>query len=176
MQCVTAGCGREVKYPGRGLCSACYQRDRNARPGNREKERGRGRAKSKRWYADPANRAKRLAYMKQHRLDNLGTYQARHRLWRTKWTPEVFEGAWVAQNGKCAICEVDMLRTGRKAHSVCADHCHANGKPRELLCRSCNTRLHPVEDSEFRAKALAYLHRHAVRHDGAATSDPLRAA
>lgn len=67
-----------------------------------------------------------------------------------------------AQRGLCAICEKPEKRVLYGAISLLAvDHDHATGKVRSLLCHRCNTALGPVENREFRAKALAYLERHA---------------
>jgi hypothetical protein len=126
-----------------------------------EEERERQRVKARRWYQKPANRAQRLAYMKKHRLDNLEAYQARHRKWRAGWTADQFAAAWEAQAGACNICGIAMRPTGRKGDSVTADHDHTTGKSRALLCRICNSRLAALESRVWKAKAEAYLLRHA---------------
>lgn len=47
---------------------------------------------------------------------------------------ELFMLAMVAQDGRCAVC-CRKFQDSRDAH---ADHCHDTGKPRGILCRSCN--------------------------------------
>lgn len=68
------------------------------------------------------------------------------------------------QDGKCAIC----LTPPRKRHSrsdktqdFCIDHDHETGKPRGLLCDSCNRAIGLLGDSPERLRAAAaYLERH----------------
>lgn len=60
-----------------------------------------------------------------------------------------------AQNGVCAICE--KKGTGRRKFPLDVDHCHENGKVRGLLCVGCNTRLHALENVEWRSIAERYL-------------------
>lgn len=65
-----------------------------------------------------------------------------------------YEKLWEGQNGKCAICEKDLLPSRKSA----VDHCHTSGKTRGLLCSSCNTSLGKFNDSpEMLMKALSYL-------------------
>lgn len=122
-----------------------------------EQERERQRLKSRKWYQSATNRDKRLAYMKAHRLGNLASYRARHREWRSGWTQAQFDAAWVAQQGRCAICDIEMGALGRKGHSVTSDHDHQTNRPRGLLCRVCNSKLAPLEDAPWREKAERYL-------------------
>lgn len=128
-------------------------------PSEVAKERERQRVKARKWYADPANRDKRLSYMKEHRLKNIDRYRARHRFWRSGWSAEEFDRAWRTQEGRCAICEVAMRALGRHGDSVTADHNHTTGRPRALLCRVCNSRLAAVEDFGWKQRAEQYLKR-----------------
>lgn len=60
------------------------------------------------------------------------------------------------QNGCCAICgcSLDTL-PDRHVH---ADHCHATGYPRGVLCHGCNTGLGGFRDDPERLRAaIAYL-------------------
>jgi len=41
-----------------------------------------------------------------------------------------------AQDGKCAICEIDLRAL--PVRDVCLDHCHKRGHVRAALCRNCN--------------------------------------
>lgn len=60
------------------------------------------------------------------------------------------------QQGKCAICEVQLNFESRKWH---VDHDHTTGKARGVLCHHCNTNLVPVFDTYFQyvPKILKYL-------------------
>jgi hypothetical protein len=56
------------------------------------------------------------------------------------------------QGGACAICR------RQTAAPLCVDHCHATGKVRGLLCRTCNSAIGFLRDDEaLMAAALAYL-------------------
>ena len=56
------------------------------------------------------------------------------------------------QGGACAICR------RQTAAPLCVDHCHATGKVRGLLCRTCNSAIGFLRDDEaLVAAALAYL-------------------
>lgn len=79
----------------------------------------------------------------------------------TGWTPEDYEKAYIAQNGKCAICgcKLDSSRYTRFA----GDHDHKTGKLRGLLCTNCNTALGLMKDSPLRLQsAIDYLKRHST--------------
>jgi RNA polymerase sigma factor (sigma-70 family) len=84
----------------------------------------------------------------------------------TGWSEEAFETAWVLQGGKCRICSIKMLRGGTKGQSVSADHSHATGKTRGLLCNCCNQGLGYFKDSvDLLQKAAGYLERYSWVHD-----------
>lgn len=60
---------------------------------------------------------------------------------RSKWEHARFERFWEKQEGKCALCEIALLKTGIASISVVADHDHTTNKPRALLCNRCNIAL-----------------------------------
>lgn len=73
-------------------------------------------------------------------------------------TPEEYDKLYVAQDGKCAICEA--TRGSDTAEYLCVDHCHETGAIRGLLCNSCNRGIGNLKDSvQLVTKALAYLTR-----------------
>ena len=61
-----------------------------------------------------------------------------------------------AQNYKCAICARDITFNTNVKGAVAVDHDHNTGIIRGVLCRSCNVRMHAVDDKEWLAKAIAY--------------------
>lgn len=88
-------------------------------------------------------------------------------------TVEEYEGLWVFQDGKCAICEAELQRPdeiGKPGFGngvrVEVDHNHdKNLKPREavrgLLCggrwKGCNRKLGNMDQVPWLRKVLAYL-------------------
>lgn len=108
----------------------------------------------KRWEA--ANRDKVLAQRKR--------YRQRHpvRVWaqdlkKSGFTVELFELTLHEQQGKCAICNRQLVR-GRTSDSMAADHDHATGKPRGILCRRCNSVIGFVDDNPaLLIEAIRYL-------------------
>ena len=82
------------------------------------------------------------------------TSRAFNRLKATGFTPEDFKEKLDEQGGVCAICGTD--NPGKL--DFCADHDHANGNKRGVLCRKCNSGLgHFNDDPEVIAKAIQYL-------------------
>ena len=78
-------------------------------------------------------------YAEQHPL-----YHLRH---RGEWTVEEYRQRWEEQDGKCAICgqsETSVLKG--KVRALAADHDHATGEPRGLLCFRCNSTLGKFEE------------------------------
>jgi len=77
-----------------------------------------------------------------------------------------YEEKLASQDGKCAICgsESNHQRWARFCidhnHECCPKHTACEKCRRGLLCHRCNIRLGMIEDSEWIAKALAYLVRH----------------
>lgn len=65
------------------------------------------------------------------------------------------------QNGKCAICDKDLIVVGNsltKYQVACVDHNHHTGKIRGLLCNTCNRGLGFFKDStEIVRKAFMYM-------------------
>ena len=77
----------------------------------------------------------------------------------TGWTPELYEEAFIKQNGCCAICNC-KLNSSRYTRFA-GDHDHKTGKLRGLLCTNCNTALGLLKESPERLlRALDYLKTH----------------
>ena len=61
-----------------------------------------------------------------------------------------------AQGNRCAICACNFEDLSAK--NIHADHCHATGKPRGVLCFRCNLGIGKFEDNpELLRKAALYL-------------------
>lgn len=63
------------------------------------------------------------------------------------------------QGGACAICRTPYAAVIKaKQRRLYVDHDHATGRPRGLLCHSCNTAIgHLRDDPKLLASAIAYL-------------------
>lgn len=71
-------------------------------------------------------------------------------------TLEQYREMYVAQQGKCAICEDERPDHGKLGLVV--DHCHTHGHVRKLLCPLCNKGLGQFKDDvQLLAKAIDYL-------------------
>lgn len=65
-------------------------------------------------------------------------------------------------NGKCPICESDMIKEQGKTHnnSAVIDHCHTLNIYRGILCRKCNQALGSLGDNiKALKRAINYLSR-----------------
>lgn len=70
-------------------------------------------------------------------------------------TLEWFEQAFLAQDGKCAICRTAPAPGKRRLN---IDHDHETMKPRGLLCGTCNRGIGLLRDSPvLLGRALVYL-------------------
>lgn len=82
----------------------------------------------------------------------------RHAKSRYGLTRQDIEEMFAAQDGRCAICSIELKGEGLDRDSPQVDHCHDSEQPREILCRLCNTALGNFrDDPELIRKALAYL-------------------
>jgi hypothetical protein len=128
----------------------------------------------KQWRA--ANAEKVKAYQKNWKAENAisqaeyqkayqNTYKTREEVQRKSWernlkinykmSPDDFNKLWKAQDGKCAICQIDLQPRGRKLDAVSVDHNHDTGEVRGLLCRACNHGIGCLKDSPKVLKAAA---------------------
>lgn len=75
-------------------------------------------------------------------------------------TLEEFHEMLAAQNGCCAICDIEMGPPGSGKGSACVDHDHVTGITRLILCHGCNLGLGNFKDStELLERAMSYLSR-----------------
>lgn len=97
------------------------------------------------------------AYAKERRA-TLPRNSEREARWRQQGidvTWEHFEELLAAQSGRCAICNRDEIEVGR---SHVLDHDHQTGKPRGVLCSTCNSAIGLLNDSpDLLRRALDYL-------------------
>lgn len=93
---------------------------------------------------------------------NKNAVKASKRLASTGFTQDLFDTCLQLQNGKCAVCGI--LLAELPPRQVHADHCHASGAPRGILCHHCNTALGHLKDSiaVFEA-AIRYLRNPPLR-------------
>lgn len=102
-----------------------------------------------------ARRAAGRRYVAKHREKHRGA----SRQYKTSFAPEEFKAALAAQEGCCAICHCDL--DGLVSKHVHADHDHYTGRPRGVLCRSCNLGLGFYNDSILLLEqAIEYLKKH----------------
>lgn len=106
----------------------------------------------------PEVRQKILAYLKAYnKTDRVVGARRRVNLKKIAFTPELFATAIRRQGNRCAICRCEF--TGwRTPRCPCADHDHATGAARGVLCMVCNTALGKFADSpELLITAAQYL-------------------
>lgn len=62
------------------------------------------------------------------------------------------------QNGKCKICDIEILKSDLERKVLNVDHCHKTKKIRGLLCMECNTGIGLFgENIEVIKNAIEYL-------------------
>lgn len=72
-----------------------------------------------------------------------------------------FDAMFKEQNGRCAICGVELVQSGRGSNRLHVDHNHKTKKVRALLCHVHNTGLGMFQERpETLEAAAAYLRRH----------------
>ena len=78
---------------------------------------------------------------------------------RTGMPPEMYTQLMEEQGGRCAICGEIPTKV------LCADHSHASGRPRQLLCNFCNSGLGMfLENESTMRQAILYLAKHQKPH------------
>lgn len=104
------------------------------------------------------NRPAILQQKKEYKRNNMPRLKSYFRKLRYGITQQQFDALLLQQNNGCAICGRGF---GDKTPHV--DHDHATGKVRGLLCKSCNTAIGLLGDSEEGVRlALSYLQRVAA--------------
>lgn len=100
-------------------------------------------------------------YQKKYGRDNRETLRARATSYLRRlhgFSDESFEEMLSAQEWCCAICGCELKTDGIRGNDRAkADHNHATGSPRGILCGQCNMKLGILEDQDFVAQATEYL-------------------
>ncbi len=117
-------------------------------------------ARGAKYYA--ANKEKVLARTLKHQKDNpeAGRRYARKQRLRKKYglSLQDYDDMLASQQGKCAICGVELELMGRSRRAVCVDHDHDTGSVRELLCGACNKGLGSFQDDPtLLCRAAVYI-------------------
>jgi hypothetical protein len=84
----------------------------------------------------------------------------RHYRRKNGWTDELVDQVLAAQDNACAVCLTPITE-----QTAAADHDHATGRPRGLLCHGCNRGLGQFKDNPDRLqRAIGYLNQHQGAH------------
>ncbi len=125
----------ERPHLAKGLCSQHY------REANKERHQARRREL---YHSNPETRARSLAATDAWRKSK-GTYHRDFgREKRTGHSAANVARLLVEQEGKCAICQTQLIDNTNVADGLCADHLDlpdGSKLPRGLLCRVCNISL-----------------------------------
>lgn len=106
------------------------------------------------------------SHSREKRIKRQGTLKEYKAAWNRQKkygiTEEEFGIYWVAQKGKCAICEqalrLPLASKGQPLDVVAVDHDHSTGLVRGLLCNACNKGLGLFKDNPINLqKAKEYL-------------------
>ena len=132
-------------------CSSSERRRRYSEMSDEAKETKRNYLRE--WRA--ANPEREKARARRQYWANRDELQAKRRFLRTGVTQDQYDNAFAVQGGKCAICGV---RQDSLKRALAADHCHATGVFRGLLCDNCNHGLGKFKDSpDLLLRAVEYL-------------------
>ena len=94
--------------------------------------------------------------------ERIRAYNRKLQLARYGLTVEQYDEMLAAQNGVCALCGNPPNPNGvRAASKLHADHDHATGRVRDLLCNNCNNGIGRFRDNPALLRAAAeYIERH----------------
>ena len=141
------------------VCSLCHTSLPLSEFYKRSIQNGRGlraeckdccRDRTRAWYQDERNRAKRVAYATKWNKANPGARRRIHLKRQYGITPEDYDRMHTAQHGRCGICLKEM--------KLVVDHDHATGRVRGLLCRPCNRSIGQLgEDADTLRRAAEWV-------------------
>jgi predicted nucleic acid-binding Zn ribbon protein len=111
-------------------------------------------------------RLKKVALSNAVEIEQARDYRRKFALKRNfGLTLEQYEGMYLAQDGKCAICnqpETANNNYDKVTRRLAVDHCHKTGKIRQLLCTLCNQGLGSFKDDPVLIQAaIEYLKSHS---------------
>lgn len=96
------------------------------------------------------------AYYQKHKEAHNKASNRYQRLKFAGFSEDHYNQKFQEQKGCCAICGKTVSEVKRKV--LCADHNHATGNPRGLLCPICNSMLgYAYDDIAILEKAIQYL-------------------
>jgi hypothetical protein len=73
-------------------------------------------------------------------------------------TSDEFDKRLIEQDGRCAICLIQLSGVGHSVDAPRVDHDHLTGMVRKILCGSCNTGLGKFKDNfDLLQRASDYL-------------------
>jgi hypothetical protein len=131
-------------------CKIQYPATKEYYYGNSSKEDGLA------WSCKKCSNASVTKWNKQNPKEGFNI-QRKSRLKRLGFTTELFDQMLKSQKNVCALCGTDT--PGGPRNEWAADHDHNTGKPRGLLCMSCNTTLGHIEakNLDWMDKARKYI-------------------
>lgn len=138
-KCATEGCG-SAKILARGLCKKCYAREWSRAKSEDAEHRAAKNRKRREWLKTEAGKTWRERQVKRAKIrypETGARRRAGNRKSMTGFSPELYATTLVLQDNRCAICHAPFDATLK----ACADHCHATGSPRGILCDKCNRGL-----------------------------------
>jgi hypothetical protein len=184
-----------TKKKSRIISEATRQKNRERQAARRLAKPNENRDNMKRWLEKPENVERKKQVQKDYYEANKEVYAANRKKWREEhpeyskeWhkqnyennkdqvrdkaiykkygvTQEWYEETFLAQGGKCAICQAEKAGgRGRRFH---IDHCHKTGVVRGLLCFKCNAILgHAQDNISVLDAAKEYLLAHGAEEHG----------
>ena len=131
--CSITGCGK--KHHAKGLFKVCYN-NKYVVPAWRKSNPEKSRSIQRTYIEKPGKREQNHASVRRWSEKNPERIIAKG-IRLNKFSLEILRALLEAQGGSCAICKVTLLSGQGPAARHC-DHCHESGKPRGLLCSTCN--------------------------------------
>lgn len=112
---------------------------------------------------DHSSKEGRAAYQASYRSVRRDHYRSQERQRKFGVDLRQYEGMFLAQEGKCAICRQAETATRKgKPISLAVDHDHSTGAVRELLCAACNKMIGLAnEKCDTLLSAVRYLDKHS---------------